>query len=240
MGIFVLIGGGENGREGTKYETEKIDNEIVKLLSMKKDKNLLFLAHGNNYEAEYYKVIKKNFKKLGCKCDILYKDDLKDTNLSKNKVDWANIIYIGGGNTIKMMNAWRKYKFSEIINNVKDEEKIFCGISAGAICFCNYGVSDSRKTLKNDNYIKVKGLDYFDILFCPSFDEKYNYVENLDKIMKKSKTSMYALEKGTALIVNGNKTRIIKSLENKKVYKISIQGKKKNILELTNDNISEI
>ena len=58
--------------------------------------------------------------------------------------------------------------------------------------------------------------------------------------MKKSKTSMYALEKGTALIVNGNKTRIIKSLENKKVYKISIQGCKKNILELTNDNISEI
>ena len=170
----------------------------------------------------------------------MYKNDLKDTNLSKNKVDWANIIYIGGGNTLKMMNAWRKYKFSEIINNVKDEEKIFCGISAGAICFCKYGVSDSRKTLKNDNYIKVKGLDYFDILFCPSFDEKYNYVENLDKILKKSKTSMYALEKGTALIVNGNKTRIIKSLENKKVYKISIQGKKKNILELTNDNISEI
>ena len=29
MGIFVLIGGGENGREGTNYETEKIDKEIV-------------------------------------------------------------------------------------------------------------------------------------------------------------------------------------------------------------------
>ena len=240
MGIFVLIGGGENGREGTKYETEKIDKEIVKLLPTKKDKNLLFMAHGNNYEKEYYKVIKKNFEKLGCKCEVLYKNDLKDTNLSKNKVDWGNIIYIGGGNTLKMMNTWRKYKFIETINNAKDEEKIFCGISAGAICFCKYGVSDSRKTLKNDNYIRVKGLNYFDILFCPSFDEKYNYVENLDKILKRSKTSMYALEKGTALIVNENKTRIIKSLENKKVYKIFIQGYKKNILELTNDNISGI
>ena len=60
MGIFVLIGGGENGREGTKYETEKIDKEIVKLLPKKKDKNLLFLAHGNNYETEYYKVINED------------------------------------------------------------------------------------------------------------------------------------------------------------------------------------
>lgn len=38
---------------------------------------------------------------------------------------------------------------------------------------------------------------------------------------------MFALEKGTALIVNGNKTRIVKSLENKKVYKINMKGHKK-------------
>ena len=65
MGIFVLIGGGENGREGTNYETEKIDKEIVSLLPTKKEKNFLFIAHGNNYEKEYYEVIKKNFEKIG-------------------------------------------------------------------------------------------------------------------------------------------------------------------------------
>ena len=237
MGIFVLIGGGENGREGTNYETEKIDKEIVSLLPTKKEKNFLFIAHGNNYEKEYYEVIKKNFEKIGCKCDILYKNDLKDISISKNKLSWANIIYIGGGNTLKMMNVWRRYKFNEILNDVKKEDKIFCGISAGAITFCKYGVSDSRKTLKYDKYIKVRGLEFFNILFCPSFDEKYNYIENIDKIMKDAKVPMFALEKGTALIVNGNKTRIAKSIENKKVYKIFTQGYKKNILELTNDNI---
>ena len=139
-----------------------------------------------------------------------------------------------------MMNVWRRYKFNEILNDVKKEDKIFCGISAGAITFCKYGVSDSRKTLKYDKYIKVRGLEFFNILFCPSFDEKYNYIENIDKIMKDAKVPMLALEKGTALIVNGNKTRIVKSIENKKVYKIFTQGYKKNILELTNDNISGI
>lgn len=240
MGIFVLIGGGENGREGTDYETEKIDKEIVSLLPPKKEKNFLFIAHGNNYEKEYYEVIKKNFEKLGCKCDILNKNDLKDINISKNKLCWANIIYIGGGNTLKMMNAWRRYKFNEILNNIRKEDKIFCGISAGAIAFCKYGVSDSRKTLKYDKYIKVSGLEFFNILFCPSFDEKYNYIENIDKIMKDAKVPMFALEKGTALIINENKARIVKSIENKKAYKIFTSGYKKNILELTNDNISGI
>ncbi len=238
MGIFVLIGGGENGRPGTSYETEQIDKEIVSLLSKNKEKNFLFIAHGNDYEKEYYEVMKRNYEKLGCKCDILYKKELKDIKISKNKLSWSDIIYIGGGNTLKMMNAWRRYKFNEILKEVKKEDKIFCGISAGAITFCKYGVSDSRKTLKYDKYIKVRGLEFFNILFCPSFDEKYNYIENIDKIMKEAKVPMFALEKGTALIVNENKVKIVKSINDKKVYKIFTHEHKKNVLELTNDNVS--
>lgn len=234
MGIFVLIGGGENGREGTKYETKKIDQEIVSLLPCKKEKNFLFLAHGNAYENEYYKIMKKHYENLGCKCDVLYKTDLKDTAISKNKVEWANIIYIGGGNTLKMMNLWRKHGFDKILNTAKNEEKILCGISAGAISLCKCGVSDSRKTIKNDSYIRVKGLNFFDIMFCPSFDEKKNYTDNIDKIMKKEKAPMIALEKGTALIFNKDKYKTIKSLQEKKIYKIFYCKNNKYTYEIIN------
>lgn len=240
MARFVLIGGGENGRKGTKYETEKIDKEIVGLIPNNVEKNLLFLAHGNDYEKEYYEVIKRNFEKLGCQCDILYKNDLKDLSISKRKLDWSNIVYIGGGNTLKMMNAWRRYDFNKVLIDAKNSEKVFCGISAGAIAFCQYGVSDSRKTLRYDKYIKLRGLDFFNILFCPHFDEKNDYIENIDKIMKDSKLSMLALEKGTAVIIDKNKIRRVKSIENKKVYKMSINGVQKDIVELTNDNIMDI
>ena len=238
MGTFVLIGGGENGRDGTNYETEKIDQEIVSLLPTNKEKNFLFLAHGNNYEKEYYKVIKKNFEKIGCKCDILYQNDLRNMEKTKDKLQWANIIYIGGGNTLKMMNVWRRYKFNETLYSIKEENKIFCGISAGAIAFCKYGVSDSRKTLKNDKYIKVKGLEIFNILFCPSFDEKSHYKKNIDRIISNAKLPMFALEKGTAIIVNKNKARIVKSIAEKKIYRIFKKGSDEYIKELTNDNIS--
>ena len=50
MSKFVLIGGGENGRKGTEYETKEIDKEIIKLTNKVNNINFLFLAHGNNYE----------------------------------------------------------------------------------------------------------------------------------------------------------------------------------------------
>lgn len=42
MAKFVLIGGGENGRKGTKYETEKIDKEIVELIPENVEKHFCF------------------------------------------------------------------------------------------------------------------------------------------------------------------------------------------------------
>lgn len=240
MGIFVLIGGGENGREWTNYETEKIDKEIVSLVKLKKEKHFLFLAHGNDYEQEYYEVMKKNFEKLGCICDILYKEEVKDVSTSKNKINWADIIYIGEGNTLRMMNHWRRYNFNEILNKVKEDDKVICGISAGAISFCKCGVSDSRKTKNYDNYIKVKGLNFFDILLCPSFDEKNNYVENINNIMKRTKSPMIALEKGTAIIIKNGKYRIIKSMDSKKIYKIFYYRKNRIDFELKNTEERDI
>lgn len=237
MAKFVLIGGGENGRPGTKYETGRIDREIVDLVPENVEKNFLFLAHGNEYECEYYEVTRKIFENLGCKCDILYKSDLKDLSGSKRKLDWANIVYVGGGNTFKMMNAWRRYGFDKVLIDAKNSDKIFCGISAGAIAFCKYGVSDSRKTLKYDKYIKVRGLDFFNILFCPHFDEKNDYIENIDEIIKSVKVPMIALEKGTALVIDNSEVRIIKSIDDKKVYKISHESFGKSVMELTAENV---
>ena len=64
MSTFVLIGGGENGREGTIYETEAIDKEIIKVSNKVKDIHFLFLAHGNNYEKSYYEVMKQIYQRL--------------------------------------------------------------------------------------------------------------------------------------------------------------------------------
>lgn len=220
MGKFVLIGGGENGREGTKYETEQIDREIARLSNKNSDIHYLFLAHGNDYENSYYEVMSKIYKeKFNCECDILTKKEIENYDTVKNKIEWADIIYVGGGNTLKMMNLWKVNGFDTILKPFINSEKVFCGISAGAICWCKYGVSDSNMKTNNDDYIKVEGLNIFNTLFCPSYDERKEKEENLKKIMKESELPMLALEKGTAIVIEKGKCKAIRSLENKKIYK---------------------
>lgn len=220
MSKFVLIGGGENGREGTEYETGEIDKEIIKLTNKPNNINFLFLAHGNNYEDSYYEIMKKIYtEKFNCNCDILTKKEVQEKEIAQKKIEWADIVYVGGGNTLNMMQLWSQSGFDEILKSFLQKEKVFCGISAGAICWCKYGISDSKKNNEDDEYIIVKGLDIFNILFCPSYDERIKSEENLERLMKDVKMPMLALEKGTAIIINNGKYKIIRSLKNKKVYK---------------------
>ena len=69
--IIIAIGGGENGRildDGTrtKYETEKIDEEIVKITN-KKNPRFLFICHAMSFSEEvqenYYKTMKNIYEK---------------------------------------------------------------------------------------------------------------------------------------------------------------------------------
>ena len=226
MSIFVLIGGGENGREGTNYETEAIDKEIIKLANKVQDIHFLFLAHGNNYEKSYYEVMKKIYQdKFKCVCDILAKEEICNKDIVKQKLEWADIIYVGGGNTLYMMNLWRRNGIDKILKQYINKEKIFCGISAGAISWCRYGISDSKISNKNDNFIRVSGLNLFNILFCPSYDKRVEKRENIEKIIRKTKLPMLALENGTALVIENDKYKAIHSLENKKIYKFLYKDK---------------
>ena len=83
MKKIVAIGGGENGRfledgSQTMYETEIMDEEIIKLTN-KKNPNYLFLAHAmcfsDKIQDSYYETMKKIYgDKYGCSCKCLVLD----------------------------------------------------------------------------------------------------------------------------------------------------------------------
>ena len=238
MSRLVLIGGGENGREGTLYETENIDEEIVKG-TKKKQPNFLFLAHGNKYEKSYYEVMQKIYAgRFGCKCDILKKEEIFNKDISEEKIKWADIVYVGGGNTLNMINLWKKSGLADTLERYIDTQKTFCGISAGAICWCKYGLSDSRQFTNNsDKFIRVSGLGLIDILLCPSYDEKKAKQENLKNMMQRThKIPAIAFEKGTAIVIEDEKYKAIKSINNKKIYKCFYRDKEYQKIEIKVDD----
>jgi len=109
MGKIIAIGGGEIGRPGYPVETTSIDEEIIRLSGKDKPK-LLFIPTATNDSETYINAIQKQFgKRFGCTIDILRLVTEKYRYWELQiKVGKADIIYIGGGNSLRMMKRWRR------------------------------------------------------------------------------------------------------------------------------------
>jgi len=172
MKRIVAIGGGEIGRPGYKIETREIDLEIIKL-SGKKNPKVLFIPTASNNSTGYVSVFQNYYgKDLGCVVDSLAIDKNMSKTEMKDKVLSSDIIYVGGGNTLKMMTAWRKYGLDKILKEAYEKGIIMTGVSAGAICWFDFGNSDSKSFVSKNaswNFIKVRGLGFYKFIFCPHY-----------------------------------------------------------------------
>src|SRR5271166_3117174 len=102
---IVAIGGGEIRARGTA----PIDREIIRL-TRKKNPKLLFIPTASSDSERYWKHVQEYFGKfLKCKTDVLFliKEQPSKQQI-RQKILSADIIYVGGGNTLKMMRLWRR------------------------------------------------------------------------------------------------------------------------------------
>ncbi len=227
MGKIIAIGGGEIGRpheDGGFYpiETKSIDREIIKQTG-KKNPKLLFIGTASHDSEGYFDVVDKYFSKLGCKVDKLC---LIAVKFSKKKIEKKimsnDIVYVGGGNTLKLMTVWRKMGVDKILKKAYKKGIVLSGVSAGSICWFGYGNSDSRKfTSESDKLLKVTGLGLINALHCPHYDVEKNRQKDLKRMMKNTfKIVAIALENCTALEIIDDQYRILKSKPDAKAYKI--------------------
>jgi peptidase E len=54
-----------------------------------------------------------------------------------------DVIYVGGGNTKSMLAVWREWGLPELLREAWASSIVLAGISAGAICWFEQGVTDS-------------------------------------------------------------------------------------------------
>ncbi len=94
-------------------------------------------AEPDNYLVSFYTA----FLKLGCRPSHLsfFKrtPDLGSYLLSQD------VIYVGGGNTKSMLAVWREWGVPEILREAWESGIVLAGVSAGAICWFEQGLTDS-------------------------------------------------------------------------------------------------
>ncbi len=159
MRKIVAIGGGEIG----ELETLPIDKKIIKLTG-KKNPRVLYIPTAGGDSEKWCKIFQEIYgDKLGCQTDLLLliknKDSLTRQEIEK-KILTADVIYVGGGDTLLMLKTWQKLEVDKLLKIAYEKGIVLAGLSAGAICWFRYGVSDAVKNPQDEKLFgRVKGLD---------------------------------------------------------------------------------
>lgn len=111
MGRIVAIASGD------LLSTRPLNKYAVKL-AKKQNPNVLFIGTASQDAQEYLDIFTKEYNKLGCevKCLCLMSAPSEDT--IDHLLQWADIIYVGGGDTVFMMQMWKKYAVDIVIPNL--------------------------------------------------------------------------------------------------------------------------
>ena len=223
MGKLAAIGGGEIA-EG---ETLAIDKGIVDLTG-KDNPKALFIPTASGDSPEYWQSFQDVYgRELGCETDVLYLLDVSPIKRElERKILSADVIYVGGGNTLRMMRRWRRLEVDRILTEAYKKGVVLSGLSAGCICWFSWGHSDSMSFYHPDSwrYIRVRGMGLIDALVCPHFGGVARR-QSFEQMVRKHSGVGIAIGDNCAIEVVDGMYRVITSKEDTGAYKLlSVSG----------------
>lgn len=232
MRRIFTIGGGEI----KDLETFGIDEKIVQ--SSRKEKPIaLFIPTASGEPQGYIDTFNYIYgEKLGCKTDLLLLLEGKTSaKEAREKIMNSDIIYVGGGNTRKMMEVWKSYYIDKFLRKAYEKGKILSGLSAGSICWFKSGHSDSEsfETSEEWKYIRVEGINLINAMHCPHYNEDVR-AEDFDRKILEYDEIGIAIENNCAIEFEDDSYIVHKTDIRSKAYKVYQHNGKAIREELTN------
>lgn len=202
---ILAIGGGELKTRETLKIDEFIAEEAKKIAGERRACGL-FLPTASHDCMPYYNTFHKVYTGLfGIKTDVLLICN-REIDLQKwqGKIEKADFIYVGGGDTVFMIEEWKRTGLLGLLEKAYEEGKFLCGLSAGAICWFEDMYSDS---VVEGDYAMYRGLGWIKGKISPHYNER---TVDFDKILSYNKWRAWGLENAAALLIeNGEPVRSV-------------------------------
>lgn len=207
---IIAIGGGEV-RSG---ETLSIDRRFVCQADVACPK-LLFIPTASNDSEDYVHGVEDEFgKRLGCSIDVLrlLSGDQSPTEIVR-KLDEADLIYVGGGNTKFMLETWRRHGVDRELRRLVAMGKPVSGVSAGAICWFRVGNSDwpQYEQIPHVKTARLECLGLVDLVLCPHAKNEDFRLADFRQMMAGEEGSGMALDDCCAIQIRDDEYRLLAS-----------------------------
>ena len=203
MKRIIAIGGGEL-RERTTLKIDEYLAELAKSHAGDKRACALFIPTASHDFMPYYNTFHKVYTGgFDIKTDVAL-TVFKDVDMEKMtaKFQKADLIYVGGGDTVFMIERWKKVGLLPLIEDAYHRGVPIAGLSAGGICWFSDIYTDSLKTETGDEYAMFKGLGWLEGVVSPHYNER---VADFDKIVLENFDLAYGIENDSAMLFEDGK-----------------------------------
>lgn len=197
---IIAIGGGSIAQKTTL----KIDEYVASLAKKRAEGRRavgVFIGTASHDSMPYFNSFRKTYTsefdiKADCVLSVYGEMDEQKIN---SKFEKADLIYIGGGDTLFMLEHWKKSGVLQKVLNAYERGVIIAGLSAGAICWFEMAYTDSNQFHGGEGYKLCEGLGVLKGLCCPHYEER---ADDFAKafLADKSLADAYLLEGDSAIV----------------------------------------
>lgn len=201
MKRIVAIGGGEL-RERTTLKIDEYIANLAKARAGDRRANALFIPTASHDYMPYYNTFHKVYTGIfDIKTDVAL-SVFKEVDMEKMraKFEKADMLYVGGGDTVFMMEEWKRTGLLSLIEDAYERGVVLAGLSAGAICWFSdiYTDSASVNGKENEKYAMYQGLGWKKGVISPHYGAR---MLDFDKIVCYNYARAYGIEDDAAIVI---------------------------------------
>jgi dipeptidase E len=211
---IIAIGGGGFYRDAENLALE----QYVLLQTNDKSPRVAFVPTASGEPDHYVASFYTAFLKLGCRPSVL--TFFKRTPELRAFLLNQDVIYVGGGNTKTMLAVWREWGVADILREAWDSGTVLTGVSAGAICWFEQGLTDSFSDV-------LRPLDCLGFLpgsCCPHYDGEPQRRPSLHRLLASGEIATgVAIEDWTGVHFRGTEIhRVVASKGGARAYSMRL------------------
>ncbi|HTR79022.1 MAG TPA: peptidase E [Gemmatimonadaceae bacterium] len=212
---IIAIGGGGFTAEG---ESPAIESYIL-ARARRANPRVCFLATATGDAPTYVAKFYAAFSKLRCRPTHIplfeRTPDLRSVLLEQD------VIYVGGGNTKSMLAVWRDWQIPALLRRAWNAGTVLSGISAGAICWFEYGITDSWE----GHLAAMPCLGFLPGTGCPHYDGEVERKPTVHRFVKTGVVqSVLAIDDGAAAhFVGRSLMRVVASRATAGAYRVGLR-----------------
>ena len=211
---IIAIGGGGFYRDSENLELERY---IIQQTGSAEPR-VAFVPTASGEPDHYVTSFYAAFLRLGAKPSVLtlFKriPDLRSFLLNQD------VIYVGGGNTKTMLAIWRDWGVVEILREAWEAGIVLAGVSAGAICWFEHGLTDSY----SDALRPLACLGFIPGSCCPHYDGEAQRRPSMHRLLTSGEIAAgVAIEDWTGIHFRGTGIhRVVASKSGARAYQLRL------------------